>query len=398
MQKKLVLNSSVFLWHNNNDGLLYDWTTATNLKFSVLDPDIRSLCHQWDDIGNLYSASFDSLNNRTAFRSFVQSIIELGFGSVYDIEAPVVSLPPVLKINRGVEMMDQWQGGIDSQPLLPYLINLRLFLGGTADGRDWWKQVHYPMASIERLQASRVLRFLQRCDLRSLTHIDLVVGEWNHDQIETFVEGIASINLMEKTRLFFTHQDPAFHNDILDRLKSDGIAVTQVCPPDTELSVTDWVQGRKYHLLLRNEAEYNHWESIICTDGSISYEFKPVADGNLPFFQSMVFLSEDEILGQKLSKKGIFRHQALNVNQFGTLYVFPDGTIHPATDAPVIGTLEDSVHQIIIRELKENHAWRQTRRLIEPCKDCIYHDLCPSPSVYEKILGSPACTVKHPEA
>jgi hypothetical protein len=125
---------------------------------------------------------------------------------------------------------------------------------------------------------------------------------------------------------------------------------------------------------------------------SVDYDFKPIAEDNLEFFRKNVFLSEEEILSQKLTKKDIFRHQALNVNQFGTLYVFPDGTIHSAADAPAIGTLEDPVHQTIVRELMENHAWRQTRRLMEPCKNCLYHDLCPSPSVYERVFGVPGCT------
>ena len=150
--------------------------------------------------------------------------------------------------------------------------------------------------------------------------------------------------------------------------------------------------GRKYQLLIRSVEDGDHWESLLQEAENVDYDFKPIADNNLDFFRDNVFLSEEEILSQKLTKKDIFRHQALNVNQFGTLCVFPDGTIHPAADAPAIGILEDPVHQTIVRELVENHAWRQTRRLMEPCKNCLYHDLCPSPSVYERIFGVPGCT------
>ena len=391
MRKKVVLDSSVFLWQTTTEGFLYNWISSACLRFPIADSSIQALCNQWEDLDNLYAARFDPQENRSFVNNLVTTIVLRGLGRVYDEDAPVVSFPPILKVNRGVERK-AIKERVETQPILPYLTHLRIYLGGLSGDCSLWKQAMFPMSSPESLDFGRLMGFLLRCDRHSLAHIDLVISNWEAKRISAFSKGLSEMALKEKVRFFFAHPDPGFNNEILDGLVAEGYAITQVCPPDRDIKTAIWVPGRGYQLLIRSEEEAEYWESLLQDAEDVNYDFKPIADNNLEFFRENVFLSEEEILSQKLSKKDIFRHQALNANQFGTFYVFPDGTIHPATDAPAVGTLEDSVHQTIIRELEQNYAWRQTRRLMEPCKNCLYHDLCPSPSVYERIFGVPGCT------
>ena len=391
MRKKVVLGSSVFLWQTSIEGFLYDWISGACLRFPVVDSGIRALCDQWEDLDNLYAARFNPQENDSQVNKLVTAIVLRGLGRVYDENASAVSFPPVLKINRSVErkaIMDR----VETQPILPNLTHLRVFLGGVTGDRNLWKQAMFPMASSVFLEINRLRGFLHRCDCHSLAQIDLVISDWDAGRISAFSEGLSEMSMKEKVRFFFAHPDPGFNNEILVGLVADGYAVTQVCLPDKRIERAAWVQGRNYQLFVRGEEEAEYWERLLEGTDGVDYVFKPIADNNLEFFYNNVFLSEEEILSQRLTKKEIFRHQALNVNQFGTLYVFPDGTIHPAADASAIGTLEDPVHQTIVRELVENHAWRQTRRLMKPCKNCLYHDLCPSPSVYERIFDVPGCT------
>ena len=390
--KKIILFSSSFLWVENKKGLIYNVDTHSSLLFDLSDNLIRDICDQWLDINNLYTASFDEANIGPVFLSFAEAIKNKGLGFITDDKDNTVSLPPVLKIKHSVENKDYFHGTLSSGPVLMYLMKLRVFMGGQTEECSWWKQSLYPISSNNKIDVYSLLVFLQQCDSRLLANIDLVISKWDTTNIACFAKELT--NYKQKVRFFFAHPDPAFRNDILDCLADEGYAVIQVCPPDLTKNEVTWIPGRKYHLLIRSEEEYAHWESLLDSERLIDYKFKPIAENNIDFFRNNIFLSEEEILGQKLTKKDIFRHQSLNMNQFGIFYIFPDGTIHPAADAPAIGTLEDPVHHIIIRELEENHAWLQTRRLMSPCKDCIYHDLCPSPSVYERILGVPACTVK----
>lgn len=391
MRKKIVLDSSVFLWRAGQSGLLYNWETAASLHVSLKDPFILSLFDQWQDLDNLYSAFYDD-SDLQALPNPVEDIVRMKFGVVCDEKTPHVSFPPILKIRNSIEGKDK-RGGLDAMPLLPNLSHLRIFLGGLSDGLLLWKQTMYPLSSSRHLAENRIVDFLQHCDLRSLSQIDLIVSDWNWDYLGALTKKLSALGVKKSVRFYFAHPDPGFNNEIIDYLVDEGYPLTQVCLHNADQETAPHItKNRNYLLLVRNEEDVKYWEDTFGEESVANYDLKPIADNNLAFFQKNIFLSKEEILSQKLSKKDIFRHQALNVNLFGTFYVFPDGTIHSAPDAPAIGTLEDSVHEIIIRELEENHAWRQTRDLMAPCKNCLYRYLCPSPSVFERIFGVPGCT------
>lgn len=388
---KLILHSSTFFWTDQEHVLLYNTEHKTSLYLGLC-PEIKTICDQWADVKNLYVAHCDDNVSNDQVKSFIHRLWTCNMGDVFKDDVKEISFPPILKIEDTLENLSRKGWNINEVGVLGYLVSIKAFLGGSGDNKTWFKQTEYPMTSIERLDPNRIISFVKKCDGLSLSHLTLIISEWDRNYLSVILDGLSSIK--KKVRFVFSNPDTGFRNDVLDWLVSNGYSMTQVCPSDFTLRKALWIPGREYHLLVRSEDEFMHWESLLQDSTPEQYDFIPIADNNEEFFRKNVFLSEEEILGQKLSKKAIFRHQALNVNQFGTFYIFPDGTIHPAADAPTIGTLEDSVHQTIIRELEENHAWRQTRRLMSPCKDCIYHDLCPSPSVYERILGVPACNVK----
>jgi pseudo-rSAM protein len=389
MKKKLILNASTFIWKMKSRYLLYNTEEHTYLS-GEMDSLIQNVCDQWLNIDNLYVAIVDDSITFPSFSSFVQKVQDLGLGYLRDVSSREMEIPPVLKIKHGIRDLHLWGGAIEEQPLLHYIKILRLIPCGVDDGYINDCYDYSLKRNSVQLKEDSFFNFLSRFDLSSLSRIIIRLPEWDTNSISSYSKGLFEVK--NKVSFVFANPNPGFNNDILDKLVADGFAITQVCPPDSSITKANWVEGRNYQLLVRSDEEVEHWEKLLGENPSVKYDFKPIADNNLEFFRKNVFLSEEEILSQKLSKKDIFRHQALNVNNFGTFYIFPDGTIHPAPDAPAIGTLEDSVHQTIIRELEENHAWRQTRRLMEPCKNCIYHDLCPSPSVYERFFGVPGCT------
>lgn len=392
--RKIILKDNTFVWKDSQHILLYNTDNHHSVLFPV-DSGVEELYSQWTNTDNLYKAS-PSVWTDTVI-AFVKEIEDMGVGIIAEEQERIFSIPPILKIKHSVENKDRW-GPFDSQEILPYLHKLIFFLGGGSNNHNYWKQVLWPMCSKERLNGDRLIDFVAKYDNSFLQMVAIIIsdaksGVWIGGEKKPLTELASRLySVKDKVRFFFADLDSRFDNAILNQLTAEGFRITQVCLPDMRINVGNWVKDCYYQLLVRNEDDVEYWESLLGKDKDVNYEFKPIADNNLEFFKKNVFLSEEEILSQKLTKKDIFRHQALNVTQFGTLYVFPDDTIHPATDAPAIGTLEDSAHQLVLRELEDNHAWRQTRRLMEPCKQCIYHDLCPSPSVYERILGIPGCT------
>lgn len=76
---------------------------------------------------------------------------------------------------------------------------------------------------------------------------------------------------------------------------------------------------------------------------------------NLDFISQNVFLDEKEILSEKIEMRTIFCNQKLNSNFFGSLSVFPDGSVKVNTNTPVIGKFPDnSLLELIYKELTSN--------------------------------------------
>jgi pseudo-rSAM protein len=141
-----------------------------------------------------------------------------------------------------------------------------------------------------------------------------------------------------------------------------------------------------------SEQDYLDIEQIATT---VKGDFVPMYNGkNIAFFESNVFISQEEIFAVALSKREIFMRQATNIFHFGKLTVLPDGKVYANVNQMSLGTIDDTVYSIVYKEFTEGKSWFRVRDCA-PCKDCIFQWLCPSPSNYEIAIGrSNLCNVK----
>ena len=47
----------------------------------------------------------------------------------------------------------------------------------------------------------------------------------------------------------------------------------------------------------------------------------------------------------------------------------------------------DDFREMIVKEIIRGKSWKLTRRKVMPCKKCVYCDICPPISNYEKAIG-----------
>ncbi len=102
-------------------------------------------------------------------------------------------------------------------------------------------------------------------------------------------------------------------------------------------------------------------------------------------------VSEEDILGAEISKRVIFIHQKINVNYWGQLFVFPDGKVYPSPikePTHCLGHISEPILPMIVKELRENHAWRRVRDNVL-CNNCVFRWLCPSPTPFETLYDIP---------
>ena len=141
---------------------------------------------------------------------------------------------------------------------------------------------------------------------------------------------------------------------------------------------------------IRNVDDFLESHSLIADLEIVNYQFKPVFTGdNLDFFKEFVFLEEKDILSVKNSMKDIFQKKFINVNDFGKIIIKSNGDVFANEYHPCLGNIyTDTIFDIVKNEFENGKSWLRIRDFI-PCSDCLFCDLCPSPSNYELEIGIP---------
>lgn len=125
-------------------------------------------------------------------------------------------------------------------------------------------------------------------------------------------------------------------------------------------------------------------------DGVVSVPFYNKT--NIGLFKKNVFLTERDILSQKITEEDILNNMMINSNFFGELYFMPDNRVYANPNTDSLGCFGDDWHDILYNLL--DSCWFKTRD-IKPCSNCAFQYLCPPPSNYEIAIGKPnLCTVK----
>lgn len=393
MIRKLTLKPDVFLWRKGRDGLLYDAKQKRQLRFAATEP-VSELCEALENPDNLYSVIVDFATAEAGVRDFIDGIVSAGFGALSEPDAPVISLPPLLNIQRDVERLRRDKERGIGENVLSYLSTLRILVGGPCCDKPYYKQILYPICSDEVLTAERIVRFLDAACTPSLQRIDIVVSESSEPAVAPLADALAAHK--EKTVFHFLLAGPAENMTVPSMLVESGYSVRLICeasgrPIEKQMF---GVTGIGWDFIVRSPQEYDVWNRIITDCNPADYTFRPVYDDNPEFFDRNVFLDETDLRELRLSRREVFAHQAINTEAFGRLIVMPDGQVYSDVTAEALGTIEDSIYDLIIRALEANYAWRKVRDS-KRCRNCIYRWLCPSPSPYERAAGRETiCTLK----
>jgi len=117
--------------------------------------------------------------------------------------------------------------------------------------------------------------------------------------------------------------------------------------------------------------------------------YKPFFNGkNHNLFYEKIFLNYGDIFDLKPDSLAILKNQYIDYLNFGKLYILSSGDIFSNLYQRRIGNYYyDSINAIIEKELTLGKSWLNVRKLVEPCRNCIYEILCPPISNYEYALN-----------
>ena len=402
MMKKyrLILSQDTFLWVKNNEGLAYQSKNYRAFVFS-LSEKLHKICRHLLVLEHLYTSEFteNELNNSDV-RHFVDKILEINAGwliSDTSTKKGSVSLMPVLKIQEEVsDFFEKHERGVGGK-IIQHIHELTFYVNGSRYGNDrYYLQTIFPTKHESQLEAEKIIRFIRNSKNPFLTNINLAGNIFSFPDFEALLHNIEAFEIT--VTICITASDVIANKDILKRIDwgdNVGFRILMNIKNNIEQVISFFGDAGipfTVDFIIFSEQDYLDVEQISTT---IKGNFVPVYnEKNIDFFETNVFIRQEEILASALSKREIFKRQATNIFHFGKLTVLPDGNVYADVNQSSLGTIDDTVYSVVYREFTEEKSWFRVRNFA-PCKECIYQWLCPSPSNYETIIGKPnLCHVK----
>lgn len=144
-----------------------------------------------------------------------------------------------------------------------------------------------------------------------------------------------------------------------------------------------------FRFIVETEKNIEDAEILISKYKIKRFVFFPFFNGrNINFFKRNVFIDKKAILESSSSMKDIFIRKTLNKLMFRKLIILSNKKVYGNINNPSIGKLnQNSILNIIAKELNKGSSWRKVRKNVWPCKMCVFNALCPSISNYEYVIG-----------
>lgn len=392
----------------DNVAVIYNSLSRKGWKLIILSKKVKKIINQLIDLKNMYCIELgDSDLSDNPLSEFISKLRESFSGEL--IEKAVSNnkpaiLVPEMRIQEDVKTIhdvDKFRSS--GNGILKYLSEISFYIIGNNSRNsllnlEVYKQFDYLFNHGENFQLpfSSLSSVLNQVQMGSIGRINVLGGNiFHYKEMTKFTERLKHINA---AKYYFV-----YYMDIPDDNRSYRIFLENrfflkilidfpIRSSDFEkkiLQIKETPINIEWLFAVTSELEYTEVELIIDKYYLSNVEIVPVYTGNnLNFFINNVFLSEDEVLKSNLSRQEIFMNQAINTFNFGKLTYLPNGEVYANVNCSCLGTIDDSVKEIIYNEICRKTAWFKIRDQ-EPCSKCVYQFLCPSPSNYEFAIGKP---------
>ncbi|MDR1879208.1 MAG: TIGR04150 pseudo-rSAM protein [Bacteroidales bacterium] len=396
-----ALRSHVYVEFKKGKILLYDTKTGNNVE-TALEPAI-SLVSQMYEPKNLGVTLLSKDVQKDDVQNFVREILEKQMGDITETEkftVKPVRLIPILNLQKDMDKLKDKQGieTFIGKDIINYLLEVDIYLNGRCDKtcsqcKRYCTQLRCCTANNtgDELSVAELENIFKQIRYSPVGRVNILGGNiLKYGSINKLQESLQPFNDTFKNVLhYYLHYENYEQNEIIS---SSKLELTVNFPVKKTLfeqifSILD-KEKTTIHFIIENEEQYAEAEKLTEILHIEKYVMHPFYTGdNLDFFKDNLFMSREDIFSEVLSIRKIFRNQKINSNFFGTLHILPDGTVKANMNTNAIGNIkQDTVLELLYREISENTAWRKIRNS-QPCDKCLYQFLCPAPSDCERATG-----------
>ncbi len=406
----IYLKPFCFVWKKGGIVLLYNSLSGKGKEIKS-NNTIDWLIDQLLDLNNLYciEVTEDHLHNNE-LSSFISEIKDSDMGNIIPYipqKRRPVFLVPVLNLQQDINKLrkeSERSLGKDIMKNLheiSFFINLNeIFYGCCINCFN--QSVYRDCVNKGELRFSEIKIFLEQIGGSSVSAINIYADNiLKYAELEQLVDELDKMHII-KTFCFPLRSFPA-NIDELKFLGSPQFRLKILVDPGFDSQKLDRIFQKlrisgiqcEWSFFVSSKEEFKKVNSVISESDFENTEIKPFLNGkNIKFFQDNIYLTKGDLLNSNLTKREIFAHQVLNTNDFGKLTVLPDRKVYANVNHPPLGLINEPVNKMVFNEMDKGTSWRRIRDM-EPCCDCVYQWLCPSPSNYELAIGKPnLCHIK----
>lgn len=381
----------VYYCNKGKQTFLYNTLSGENIEMNnpVVLNLLRSL-HKKNNLGALVCKG--SMLNQNDVSEFISEFCKKKMGNIVDVEEmpeKPIQMMPILNLQCDLEKQRNYRAEI-----LQNLLELNIYIAENCKQNcqhcsKYYKQMLCCRCSerSEILDISSLQNILSQIRFSVVGKINILGGTlFLYSDLLKLKEIFTDVK--DRTH-FYIHYKNFEKNEILYNFQTELI----VNFPVNEL-ILDRVlseinrETTNLYFIIENEEQYILAEQFIENRNIEKYKIKPFFNGeNIDFFKKNIFVNKEDIFSKPLTMREIFRNQKLNFNFFGILHIFSDGSVKANPNTETLGNIkDDKILDLIYKEMLDNTAWRKIRN-IYPCNECLYQELCPSPSNYELIIG-----------
>ncbi|MCG8308458.1 MAG: TIGR04150 pseudo-rSAM protein [Cytophagales bacterium] len=391
----LVLFPDTFLWIKNGQGIIYNSINFRHFTFCCSD-DIKKLCDTIVDLDSLYSVEItDSLLCNKQVRQWVDAVTSMDAGVLIEQNGrnkKMVSYYPYLKIQDNKDHI-LWEHNLNiGGRIIQNLDELIFYINGSANGSDQlFRQTNYPLDSTMSLKFEQIESFVTKCRNGSISKITFVGDLLNYTDLHKLKKWI-------HTNDYFIHLvllADDFQTDLTtsEWFSSERITVEIVINDYTSLDQLEYLEDFSdkvsWKFPINSVAQFESANTGIYEKELNDYDIIPIYNGrNATFFEAHVFMTKDEFCDLNLSRREVFINMALNINYFGKLTIMPNGIVYANVNREPLGNTDTPIYDMVFKEMTDGRSWLRIRDY-EPCRNCLYQWLCPSPGNYELVMGTP---------
>jgi pseudo-rSAM protein len=397
----LYIYDDVFIWNKKDEAYFYNSSTCFGFMLA-LNEITKKIVQELTNPNNLYCIEISQEEFEIkSIKNLLKRIESSGDGILIPRSQSIlkpISFVPILRINKDFKNLCLKDIGFLGEDILKNLKSVSLRLNGSCDNscsncERCFLQFPFCTKTDGNITLDQIESFINEIKNSNVSEINLLGGDLSKYQF--IGEVVCKFSLLSIVKIYYLNilnTDASILNLFDNNTSLLKVEILIELSGDETIIIPNIrkILAHKFEVLfcfvVASYEEFTLANNIVSELNLAAFEIKPVFnEKNEGFFQDHIFTNISDIERNNTSKREVFIHQTLNINDFGKLHIMPNGFVFANLNCPPLGSYNNNLTELVYKEMIDGKSWFNIRNNL-PCINCVYQWLCPSPSNYETVI------------